>query len=86
MSRALMKIVILYGIMSWTCGAQDAKNGPAFEVASVKPAEPPSPGQYGFRSDGARFEASNGTLTSLISFAYGIRWDSMIRKWSQSTN
>lgn len=78
MVRALVKISILCGIMSWNCRAQDTKSGPEFEVASVKPAAPRPPfaaasGLVRFRSDAGHFEASSETLQALISFAYGTK-------------
>src|ERR1700734_3995197 len=79
-SRALVKIVIVCGTTPWICGAQSAKSGPEFEVASVKLAPPHPPfavalGLRHFRNDGAVFDVSNQTLTSLISFAYGTNYD-----------
>ena len=79
-SRALTTIVILSGAISWTGGAQEAKGASEFEVASIKPAPPRIPfsaalGLLHFRNDGAVFDASNQTLTSLISFAYGIQFE-----------
>jgi len=80
MSRAFVEIVIVFGTMPWICGAQNAKSGPEFEVASVKPAQPRPPfavasGLVHFRNDGAVFDVSNQSLASLISFAYGINYD-----------
>jgi uncharacterized protein (TIGR03435 family) len=73
----LVKLATLCIALACTCFAQTAKTGPEFEVASIKPAPPRPPfavanGLVHFRADADLFDASNQTLASLISFAYGI--------------
>jgi uncharacterized protein (TIGR03435 family) len=50
--------------------ARDAD--PAFEVATIKPADPDDRNQ-GFRLDGHRISIESNTMTSLICFAYSIQ-------------
>ena len=80
MTHALIRVVILCGILSWACPAQDTKAAAEFEVASIKPVPPRIPfsaalGLLHFRNDGTVFEWSNAGLNGLISMAYGIRAD-----------
>jgi uncharacterized protein (TIGR03435 family) len=49
----------------------DANASPSFEVATVKPSKPDTPGKmFGVR--GRQFKTVNTTLDDLISFAYGV--------------
>ena len=77
MSRAFVRTVFLCGAMCGACAGQAAKSGPEFEVSSVKPAPPQTSfmvasGERHIRMDAGRYEASNQSLLSLISFAYGV--------------
>jgi uncharacterized protein (TIGR03435 family) len=47
-----------------------ANANPSFEVATIKPSKPDSPGKM-FRVQGRRFSTLNTTLSDIISFAYG---------------
>lgn len=48
-----------------------ANADPKFEVATIKPSKPDTPGKM-FRVQGRRFKTINTTLYDLISFAYGV--------------
>ena len=48
-----------------------ANADPTFEVATIKPSKPDTPGKM-FRVQGRRFKTVNTTLNDLISFAYGV--------------
>jgi len=48
-----------------------ANANPSFEVATIKPSKPDTPGKM-FRVQGRRFTTLNTTLSDIISFAYGI--------------
>lgn len=48
-----------------------ADANPVFEVATIKPSKPDTPGRA-FRVNGRRFTTFNTTLNNLISFAYGL--------------
>ncbi len=49
----------------------DANANPSFEVATIKPSAPNTPGKgFGFRGD--RFRTRNTNLNDLIAFAYGL--------------
>lgn len=47
-----------------------ANADPSFEVATIKPSKPDTPGKM-FRVQGRRFSTLNTTLSDIISFAYG---------------
>jgi uncharacterized protein (TIGR03435 family) len=47
-----------------------ANANPSFEVATIKPSKPDTPGKM-FRVQGRRFTTLNTTLSDIISFAYG---------------
>lgn len=47
-----------------------ANANPSFEVATIKPSKPDTPGKM-FRVQGRRFSTVNTTLSDIISFAYG---------------
>ncbi len=49
----------------------DANANPSFEVATIKPSKPDTPGKM-FRVNGRRFTTLNTTLSDMISFCYGI--------------
>ena len=48
-----------------------ANADPKFEVATIKPSKPDTPGKM-FRVQGRRFKTLNTTLNEIISFAYGV--------------
>ncbi len=48
-----------------------ADANPSFEVATIKPGKPDTPG-VGFRLNGRNFSTINTTLSNLITFAYGL--------------
>ncbi len=49
-----------------------ANADPKFEVATIKPSKPDTPGKM-FRVQGRRFKTVNTTLNDLLSFAYGVQ-------------
>jgi uncharacterized protein (TIGR03435 family) len=49
-----------------------ANADPSFEVATIKPAKPDTPGKL-FRIQPGRFSTINTTLNDLITFCYGIQ-------------
>jgi uncharacterized protein (TIGR03435 family) len=63
----MIRTVLLFAI-AFVAGAQ-----PAFEVASVKPANPANRGMKLDKMPGGRFEASNVSLRSLLKEAYAMR-------------
>jgi uncharacterized protein (TIGR03435 family) len=48
-----------------------ANANPSFEVATIKPSKPDTPGM-GFRRNGRNFSTINITLSNLMTFAYGL--------------
>jgi len=56
-----------------TAGAQTPDKLPAFEVATIKPSDPASQGQYVRRQPGGRFSTSNMPLRELVRFAYAVQ-------------
>jgi uncharacterized protein (TIGR03435 family) len=64
------------GLLFWALPvlAQTVASSPTFEVASVRPAPPPSAGrvQSRIRSDAGRVEYSNVTLKDILARAYGV--------------
>jgi uncharacterized protein (TIGR03435 family) len=59
----------------WIAFAQQPPQHPSFEVASIKPALPPTAGKpvlFGIKSDPSRFRGSYVTLQDLIANAYGV--------------
>jgi len=49
-----------------------ADANPEFEVATIKPSKPDTPGKF-FRINGRRFATLNTTTNDLITFAYGVQ-------------
>jgi uncharacterized protein (TIGR03435 family) len=49
----------------------DANASPTFEVATIKPSKPDTPGKA-FLVRGRRFQTINTTLSEIMSFAYGV--------------
>jgi uncharacterized protein (TIGR03435 family) len=85
-----LSVVLLmsFGVAAQTVPGQGVSSsqapvaGPAFEVASIKPAAPLNPGMLtsgqahlGMKIDGSRAEFSSMTLRALIALAYRVRDD-----------
>ena len=78
----MQRKILSASLMVLSCGAAFGQGSPAFEVASVKPAEPPSAGMMGLRvgmrggpgtPDPGQINYSNVTLKNVIQNAYGVK-------------
>jgi uncharacterized protein (TIGR03435 family) len=72
--------------LPWILFGQNAERQPAFDVASVKPANPQA-GDASFKRSGTRLTITGYTPRMLIEWAYDIRNDRLIgqSKWLDST-
>ncbi len=69
--KKLMQQAIVLAVIAGSACAQNLNNAPAFEVATIKPGVPDSPGKI-IRPNRRNFSTLNTTLMDLITYAYGL--------------
>ena len=78
----MQRMILSASLMVLSCGAAFGQASPSFEVASVKPAEPPPAGQMGLRvmmrggpgtPDPGQITYSNVTLKNVMMAAYDVK-------------